>query len=213
MKKVSVLVMAAGRSTRMQGTDKLLLAMGASSVIEQSLAPFLAHDQVEQVIVVTDSLQVTERLKQYSKIKSIVGGGPERQDSVMNGLAVLSDQGYVLIHDGARPFLSAELLERALEMAAEGKCFTLAVPVTDTIKRVEGSLVLETPSRAQLYAAQTPQGFPVEKLRRAYEFVKEKKLIVTDDAQALELIGEKVYIVRGDYANRKITTKEDLIYL
>lgn len=213
MKNVTVLIMAAGRSKRMQGIEKLLFPMAGTSVIEQSLAPFLHNERVHQVVVVTDSAQVIERLKDYAEIKQFIPGGLERQDSVMNGIRGLSDQDYVLIHDGARPFLQPEVLERALDMAAQDKCFTLAVPVTDTIKRVEGNLITETPSRTELYAAQTPQGFPVDKLRRAYEFVCAHQLIVTDDAQALELIGEKVYIVPGDYANRKITTKEDLSYV
>lgn len=213
MKNIKILIMAAGLSRRMEGTDKLLLPLGESTVLEQSLRLFLEDEMVEEILIVSDQPEVIERMKRYPKVRRCIPGGAERQDSVYQGLQALEDEDYVLIHDGARPFLSEQAYARAKHMALQNKCFLLAVPVTDTIKRVQEERVVETPKRSELFAAQTPQGFPVHILRRAYDTIRKEGLTVTDDAQAVEYIGEPVYIVAGDYANRKITTKEDLIYL
>ncbi len=142
-----------------------------------------------------------------------VAGGKRRQDSVRLGLAALpAGCGPVLVHDAARPFLSAGLVNRILDGLSEEGCAACVpgLPVVDTIKVVEGGRVTATPDRETLFAVQTPQGFALDALRAAHERAEEEQWTVTDDASLLERCGLPVRLVEGDMANRKITTPEDL---
>jgi len=144
----------------------------------------------------------------------VVAGGKERQDSVANALAAITEsEGYVAVHDGARPFAGEEVFVRTLEAAKEHGAAIAAVPVKDTIKVVdEGGVVTATPVRSTLYAVQTPQIFEVNLLKRAYENLVQNPAQVTDDASVVELLGHKVVVALGRYENIKITTPEDLLF-
>ena len=149
-----------------------------------------------------------------TKVKKVVAGGKERQDSVYNGLINTDDQSkYVMIHDGARPFITKETISKALEVVKQNKACVVAVPVKDTIKVVNNTSkeIEHTPKRETLWSVQTPQCFEKDMLLSAYEFAHENNLAVTDDSMLVEAYGKKVYIVEGDYTNIKITTKDDLI--
>lgn len=202
------LIMASGESTRM-GKNKLLLPLNQTTVIESVVDFFLRQSTIDRVLVVSSSEEVTNRLRNRVEV---IPGGRERQDSVRIGLRILKPDDYVLIHDGARPFLSQAAFDRCIEQVHLRQAFFLAVPVTDTLKQVVDG-VITTPNRSEFYAAQTPQGAVVSDLMEAYESVFNQGLRITDDASALELTGKPVVLVVGDYANRKLTTPEDMRYL
>ncbi len=209
---IYVLVLAAGKSQRMgQGINKLLLPLRGKTVIENSLDVFSVDKRLDGVIVVTSNPFIRELALDRGFLVS--QGGERRQDSVISGLEGLKDEDYVLIHDGARPFINRELLDLCLEKAVKSQSFILGIPVTDTIKKIEGGLVRATPKREEHILAQTPQGFRVGLLREAYKKVEEEGLSVTDDASALEILGERVYVVPGSEENRKITSSADMRYL
>ena len=136
-------------------------------------------------------------------------GGKERQDSVYEGLKKVTED-HVLIHDGARPYLSKDVINRILVGLEEHDAILPMVKCKDTIKRVINNKVIETLKREELYQAQTPQSFQTDLIKKAYQKAIETNANVTDDASCVELLGGEVYIVEGDYNNIKITTKEDL---
>ncbi|MBO4818662.1 MAG: 2-C-methyl-D-erythritol 2,4-cyclodiphosphate synthase [Firmicutes bacterium] len=190
MSRFAVIIPAAGKSTRMGGRKKENILIGDKTVLEHVKAAFEGFDRIVVVGPGGD-----------------VPGGERRQDSVRNGLAALGDDiDYVLIHDGARPFVSKEVIERvkdALLLGSEG--VVPCVRPKDTIRTKDKALV-----RSELYAVQTPQGFKLDILKKCYDKVTEDGIEITDDASALDYCGYKVDIVEGDYANYKITTPEDL---
>ncbi|MBQ9911881.1 MAG: 2-C-methyl-D-erythritol 2,4-cyclodiphosphate synthase [Firmicutes bacterium] len=190
MKKFAVVIPAAGRSTRMGGRKKENIVIGDMTVLDHVRKAFESFDRIVVVGPGGD-----------------VPGGERRQDSVMNGLAALGDEyEFVLVHDGARPFVSADVIERVRDALLSGSDAVIpCVRPKDTIRTADRTL-----DRSSLYAVQTPQGFKLDVLRRCYEIVKEDGVDVTDDASAVEYCGYKVDIVEGDYANLKITTPEDL---
>ena len=208
MFRIVAMIMAAGSSKRMNGRDKLLLPYKNKTVIEAVIEQFLDHRSIDEVGVVTSSDDIVSRV-QHLPVR-VVTGGDERQDSVVSGLTVLKPTDFVLIHDGARPFLSADALDRAIEAAGQGEPFVLAVPVSDTLKRVADGMVVETPDRSEYWAAQTPQGAIVSDLVKAYQQAISSGERMTDDSSALERAGFSVAVVPGDHANRKLTTPEDM---
>ena len=178
---------------------------------------------VDDVILVTGAEDVafcTENIVQkyhLTKVKDVVPGGAERYLSVLEGLKKAQNADYVLIHDGARPMISAEDIEKSMQMVEQEDACVLATPVKDTIKIVKKGYVTDTPDRDTLWAMQTPQSFSTELLRNAYiqlETKQKKEKIVpniTDDAMIVEyMTGHKIRIIPGNYANIKITTPEDL---
>ncbi|HHT20489.1 MAG TPA: 2-C-methyl-D-erythritol 4-phosphate cytidylyltransferase [Tissierellia bacterium] len=211
MSRIVALIMAAGASHRMGGHNKLLLAYQGKTVVEHVVDQFLSRQEIAEVVVVTSHDEVIDRLK-HRRIRSVAGGSV-RQDSVYRGLSVLRPDDFVLIHDGARPFLSAEALSRALHAAEKRQPFILAVPVTDTLKQVSQGVVIATPDRSLYWAAQTPQGAVVSDLLAAYETAFNDGIVLTDDASALERAGYQVTIIEGDPGNHKLTTPEDMRYL
>lgn len=220
MKKVSAIIVAGGSGTRM-GTKikKQYLKLNEKEIIAHTVERFETLKNIEEIIVVTskEDLNYVEKLLKedykYKKIKHIVAGGKERQDSVYNGLAYVGETiDYVLIHDGARPFITHETIEKALAKTFEKKACIVAVPVKDTIKKINKEKVVEeTPNRETLWSVQTPQIFEKNLIQKAYEQGRQKRLHVTDDSMLVEALGEKVYIVEGEYTNIKITTPEDLV--
>ena len=219
MKQVTAIIVAGGSGKRM-GTNikKQFIEMNEKEILAHTIETFNRSKVIDDIIVVVgeeDCQRVQEDIVNkygYYKVSKVVKGGKERQDSVYNGLiAVQKETEYVMIHDGARPFISETIIEKALKVTKEKKATVVAVPVKDTIKVVNQEGKVEgTPNRSTLWSVQTPQSFEKQLLMRAYEFAREKKLDVTDDSMIVEAYGSEVHIVEGEYNNIKITTIEDL---
>ena len=210
---VTAIIVAAGASRRM-GFDKLSYRLpDGRTVLETSCALFAAHPAVDELVLVAggNRPQCEVIAAACPKPCTVVQGGTTRADSVRSGLAAAKGQ-LVAIHDAARPFASAEIITAALQAAAESGAAAPAVPVKDTIKVADkDGKVVATPDRATLYAVQTPQCFDRALYLQALEAVSgEKASLVTDDCSLFELAGLPVTLTAGDYANLKITTKEDL---
>ena len=210
---VTAIIVAAGASRRM-GFDKLSYRLpDGRTVLETSCALFAAHPAVDELVLVAggNRPQCEAIAAACPKPCTVVQGGATRADSVRSGLAAAKGQ-LVAIHDAARPFASAEIITTALQAAAESGAAAPAVPVKDTIKVADqDGKVVVTPDRATLYAVQTPQCFDRALYLQALEAVSgEKASLVTDDCSLFELAGLPVTLTAGDYANLKITTKEDL---
>ncbi|MDE0823345.1 MAG: 2-C-methyl-D-erythritol 4-phosphate cytidylyltransferase [Dehalococcoidia bacterium] len=212
--KVGAVIVAAGRSTRMGGVDKTFAPILGIPLIAHTLHRFQLSPRVDQVVLVLakDSLEQGRKLVQeggYSKVTSVCSGGRRRQDSVRFGLDLLTACEWVMVHDGARPCFDDAMLQRGLEAAAEFGSAVAGVPVKDTIKRIaENQMVRETPDRAQLWAAQTPQVFRYRTLLEAHKSCNQD---VTDDAAMLESLGHPVKMFLGAYENIKVTTADDLL--
>jgi 2-C-methyl-D-erythritol 4-phosphate cytidylyltransferase len=218
---VSAVIVAAGKGNRMgPGIDKLFLPVHGRPVVAHTWAAFERADCIDEVVlVVRDGLQeefkaIQERYN-FAKPSRFVAGGKERQDSVWSGLqAVSAGCQIVAIQDGARPCTTVELIAATVQAAREWGAAVAAQPVTDTIKEsTDGRLVKRTLDRSVLWGVQTPQTFRLELIRRALTAVREKKLTVTDDTAACELIGEPVVLVSGTRPNPKVTRPEDLAYI
>jgi 2-C-methyl-D-erythritol 4-phosphate cytidylyltransferase len=212
--KVAAVIVAAGQGLRMGGLDKVLSPLGDEPILLRTTRPFQDSPAVSQIVIVIAG-EKEEMCRQliggpaWSKVSHICIGGPRRQDSVAEGLKRLNRFDYVMIHDGARPLVTADLIARALDAARETGAAVAAVPVTDTIKRADGDLtVLETLSRQDLWAVQTPQVFRFDVIQIAHLQDAEE---ATDDASLVERLGHKVKLFMGAYDNIKITTPDDLI--
>lgn len=214
----TAIVVAAGKSERMgSNTDKAFLNLGPKPVVAWSLLAFEQCTDIDQIILVVRKDQVlaaksVAQMFGISKIRAIVAGGGRRQDSVQNGMKEMDPETrVVIVHDGARPCVTPELISETIKYAKRNGCGVAASRVWDTIKYVErGSTVDHTVDRTKLWAVQTPQAFSAELLTRAYKTVEEQKATVTDEAGAVELIGEPVRLVDWPLPNIKITTAEDL---
>ena len=215
---VTAIIVAAGKSERMgAGTDKAFLNLGPKPVLAWSLLAFERCTDVDQVVVVVrkDQIVATKALARMfgiSKIRAVVAGGAKRQDSVANGLKEIdSDTRIVVVHDGARPCVKPETIAETVKVAKRMGAAVVGCHIWDTVKFVEkGNTVTRTEDRSKLWAVQTPQAFSASLIRRAYAEVAKRKAEVTDDAAAVELLGEPVKIVETDVPNLKITTVEDL---
>ena len=218
---VSAIIVAAGASRRM-GFDKLSFRLpDGRTVLETSCAALAAHPAVTQLVLVCGGNRAACEAIAAACPKpcAVVQGGATRADSVRNGLAAATGE-LVAIHDAARPFISAEVITAALTAAAASGAAAPAVPVKDTIKQAvpgdgktvpEACLVRSTPDRSTLYAVQTPQCFDRAAYLAALDELDEASArLVTDDCSLFELTGRPVELVQGDYANIKITTREDL---
>jgi 2-C-methyl-D-erythritol 4-phosphate cytidylyltransferase len=198
----------------MGGVDKTFAPILGIPLIAHTLHRFQLSPRVDQVVLVLakDSLEQGRKLVQeggYSKVTSVCSGGRRRQDSVRFGLDLLTACEWVMVHDGARPCFDDAMLQRGLEAAAEYGSAVAGVPVKDTIKRIaENQMVRETPDRAQLWAAQTPQVFRYRTLLEAHKSYNQD---VTDDAAMLESLGHPVKMFLGAYENIKVTTADDLL--
>lgn len=212
----SAVIVAAGSASRMQGVDKIMAEVGEMPVIVRTLAAFEACDLVNEVVVVTRSdliFPIGDLCKGYgfTKVTKIVEGGSDRAHSVLNGLKEISKKAQLAaIHDGARPFVSQQVLEETISTAAKTAAAAPAVPVNDTVKQAEKGLVTATPDRSKLFAVQTPQVFDADLIRGALHQCIKEGVPLTDDCSAVEHIGKPVTLTQGDRCNIKITTQLDL---
>lgn len=215
---VTAIIVAAGKSERMgAATDKAFLNLGPKPVVAWSLLAFERCADVDQIVLVVRKDQIVAakavvRMFGISKVRAVVAGGARRQDSVANGLKELDvDTRLVVVHDGARPCVTAETISETVKLARRGGAVVVGQRIWDSVKLVEkGTSVTRTEDRTRLWTVQTPQAFDVRLLRRAYAAVAEERLEVTDDASAVEHIGETVKIYETEKPNFKITTVEDL---
>lgn len=224
---VTAIVLAAGVGSRMKSEKaKQFMKVAGQEVLYYSLRAFHMHPEVDAVVLVTKEAFVEHCRKelveryQFTKVRNICIGGKERYDSVYQGLLaaeVCGEEDIVLVHDGARPFVTADMISDSIACAKKYGACTIGVPVKDTIKIVDAELYgVETPKRADTYQIQTPQTFQLSLLRTAYEKMYEAKRHgdthnITDDTMLVEqYAGVRCKVVQGAYENIKITTPEDL---
>ncbi len=204
---------AAGSSRRMEGVDKTFAPLLGRSLLAHVLGVFQQSHAVHQVVVVLAEATLAQGKALvadhgFSKVTDVCPGGPRRQDSVYEGLKRLAGCRWVVIHDGARPCLTTDLIERGLAEAQATGAAIAAVPMKDTLKIVNGAGVIQaTPARDSLWAAQTPQVFRSDIIAEAYG---RQPGDVTDDAALVEALGYKVKVYMGSYENIKVTTPQDL---
>ena len=214
MVKTGAVIVAAGRSARMDGVDKTFAPVLGQPLVAHTLDRFESSPLIDQIVLVLaeDSLERGRQLVQeraYRKVAHVCAGGQRRQDSVRNGLELLSPCDWVMVHDGARPCFDEDMLQRGLDAAAGCGSAVAGVPVKDTIKLVSSDqMVNETPDRSLLWAAQTPQVFRYDLLLEAHRACPQD---VTDDAAMVESLGHPVKMFLGAYENIKVTTAGDLI--
>ena len=218
--KNTAIVLAAGQGKRMHSKiQKQFLEIQGYPVLYYSLRCFQESPLIQDIILVTgeDALSYCkeEIVKKYgfTKVSNVIAGGKERYDSVYAGLCACKDCRYVLIHDGARPFITEEIIERGLEKVKETGACVVGMPSKDTIKLSDAEgYVKETPDRKCVWTIQTPQIFSYALIREAHDSIRKKDMSkITDDAMVIEQeTGVKVALAEGSYQNIKITTPEDL---
>lgn len=218
--KITAIVLAAGRGKRMNSkVQKQFLELGGKPVLYYSLNCFQQSPLVTDIILVTGAESVAfckeEIVEKYgfTKVKKVIPGGKERYDSVYEGLLSCENSDFVLIHDGARPFITQEILERGMTGVRETGACVIGMPSKDTVKvSDENGFVQETPERNLVWSVQTPQIFEYSLIRNAHEKIRcENMPGITDDAMVVERAsGTKIRLVEGSYKNLKITTPEDL---
>lgn len=212
----SVIIVCAGNSTRMGGVNKILMPLGERLVIGVTMQAFEKCENIKEIIIVareSDIPSIREEAEKagITKLKQCAVGGSTRQESVINGVKCISkDTELIAVHDGARPLVKPEHIEKTIKDASVFGGATLGVPVKDTIKMVEDGLITDTPPRKFLYITQTPQVFKRKLYFEGIDFALEHNLDFTDDCQLVEAIGGKVCMTTGDYTNIKITTPEDI---
>jgi len=205
---------AAGKGERMGGVDKMFALLGGKPLLAQVVDTFQRCQSVDQIVVVVskDNLEKCRQLVTeygWGKVTEVCPGGERRQDSVAVGLKQLNHCHWVVIHDGARPLVTVDLIDRGLETARETGAAVAAVPVTDTIKVAgDDGLVQKTLPRGNLWAVQTPQVFRFDIIAKAYQ---QAETGVTDDATLVERLGYRVKLYMGAYDNIKVTTPDDLV--
>lgn len=219
-KKCTAIVLAAGQGKRM-GSDvqKQYLDLCGKPVLFYSLSAFQNAGVIDEIILVTETGWETfcqeEFVEKYqlTKVRAITAGGSERYLSVQKGLELIDGEGIVFVHDGARPFVTQEIIDRVYEETIKHKACVVGMPVKDTIKIAdEKDYVKDTPDRRSVWTIQTPQVFDTALLKGAYSMLmRESYISVTDDAMVVEqMLGCPIKLVRGSYQNIKITTPEDM---
>lgn len=215
--KTGAVIVAAGSGKRMGGErNKLWLPLAGKPIFCHTIELFVSHPMIAETVLVvsdTDHADISQLIAEqgYIGIK-LVTGGAERQESVQNGLAALSAAcEYVLVHDAARPFLTAAQITAVIERVKQDQATILAVPVKDTIKIVGADGYVEsTPARESLWAVQTPQAFRLALLQDVHAQAEKAGKKGTDDAMLVEWMGHRVSVLQGSYENIKITTPDDL---
>ena len=213
----SAVVVAAGSARRMEGVDKILAPLGELPVLVHTLMAFQGSPCVKEIVVVTreDLLVEVGRLCRdfaLDKVTKVIVGGAERIHSVQAGLRETDpDAALIAIHDGARPLVTGEVIQAAVEAAAQTGAAAPAIEVVDTIKRAADGRAAETVDRSALRAVQTPQVFDRDLLQGALQAARDSGAPVTDDCSAVERLGKQVFLTEGSYENLKITTPIDLV--
>ncbi len=206
--KINAIITAGGTSSRFGNKNKLLEKVYGKEIIKYTIDAFETSNVDE--IVVCSHVSIMDELKQlfkdYPKVV-FTEGGSTRQQSVYNGLK-FSACDYVIIHDGARPMITTDMINHCIEMVKDMKALTVATKTIDTIKEVENGKIIRTIDRSKLYNTQTPQAFEYKIIKHAHDTLKDQNF--TDDAGMLEALGETVYILDGSYKNIKITTQFDI---
>lgn len=220
--KSFALIPAAGMGKRMGASiNKQYLQLDGMPIVARTISIFENSPFIEAIYLVIPADEIPYCREHvvgacgFRKVVEIVPGGRERQNSVLNGLIAMrrtaADDDVVLIHDGVRPLITAQLLEESIETARSNDGALVAVPAKDTIKTVRDGIIVETPPRELLWQAQTPQSFRFATIYNAHLAADSEGFMGTDDASLVERRGGTVRIVRGDYRNIKITTPEDLV--
>lgn len=217
---VSVIVAAAGMSNRMGSkVNKQFIALDNKPILAHTLEKFEESTCIDEVILVAKEDEVEYCRKEivwkygFKKVVKIIRGGKERQDSIYNGIMALNENtDIVLTHDGARPFVRMENIRDGIQGVLDHGACVIGVPVKDTIKVTDESKdIHHTPKRSMLWAAQTPQCFWVDLLKKGYQHAIREGIVGTDDSSLVEKVGHNVRMIMGNYDNIKITTPEDLI--
>ncbi len=214
LKSCGAVIVAAGTASRMGGIDKVMAPLKGEPMIARTVRTFQNCDAVSEIVIVTREdliLPITALCREMPKVKAVVRGGKSRQESVALGLNALGEKvKLAAVHDGARPLITWQVIDRVIRAANSYGSAAPAIPVKDTIKVVEGRIVKNTPDRATLFAVQTPQVFDFDLLRGALKKVEQEGVAITDDCSAVERMGMSVKIVEGDERNMKVTTPLDL---
>lgn len=212
MSNVTAIIVAAGEGKRF-GSSKPFAVLKGKRILDHSLETFARHPGIfDMVLVLRETSQKAVFLDRYAKLKTVAKGGERRQDSVLSGFQHIDPArtDIVLVHDAARPLVKAELIDRIIETTEAKGAAIPVLPVSDTVKRIDGNRVSRTIDRQGLYLIQTPQGFSCEILGRALEEGLEDSQTYTDEAALVEKLGVDVFAVPGDPRNIKITVPGDL---
>ena len=214
LKRCGAVIVAAGSASRMGGIDKVMAPLGGEPMIVKTVRAFQNCEAVGEIVVVTRQdlvAPIQELCREMDKVRAVVTGGASRQESVWLGLNAFSEKiQLAAVHDGARPLISWELIDRTVRAANSYGAAAPAIPVKDTIKVERSGLVESTPDRSRLRAVQTPQVFDFDLLRGALQKAREDGAEVTDDCSAVERLGMKIRLVEGEERNLKVTTPLDL---
>ena len=214
LKRCGAVIVAAGSASRMGGIDKVMAPLGGEPMIARTVRAFQECDAISEIVIVTRDdliMEITRLTREMPKVTAVVAGGASRQESVHLGLNVLSSKvKLAAIHDGARPFITWQLIDWVVRTANAYGAAAPAIPVKDTIKEVQGGIVKGTPDRSALRAVQTPQVFDFDLIRGALKKAREEGAELTEDCSAVERMGMSVKIVEGDERNLKVTTPMDL---
>lgn len=217
--KLSVVIPAAGQGKRMKTEkNKQFLLLDDQEILAHTINKFETESIVDEIIVVAheDEIDYCENKivnkYNFNKVSQIISGGATRQESVYNGLQVVSSSSdYVVVHDGARPFITSELIAKVIKEAEKYDAAAVGVPVKDTIKVINSdNMIINTPDRSKLIAIQTPQVFEKELICQAYQEAMADNFVGTDSASLVERMNQTVKWVKSSYENIKITTPEDL---
>ena len=212
--KAGAIIAAAGSSERMGEVDKLFAPLAGKPVLVRVIDTFQQCQSIDQIVLVVsrENLELCRQLateQGWTKVNEVCLGGERRQDSVAAGLKQLDHCDWVVIHDGARPLVTVELVEQGLVTARETGAAAAAIPVTDTIKLAMDDMIVQgTLPRQNLWAVQTPQVFRFDIITKAYQQMNDH---VTDSATLVERLGYKIKLYMGNYDNIKITTPDDLV--
>ena len=214
LRRCGAVIVAAGSASRMGGIDKVMAELKGEPMIVHTVRAFEVCDAIAEIVIVTRPdliLPITNLTSGFDKVTAVVAGGSSRQESVSLGMNALSDKcELAAIQDGARPLVTWQLIDRVVRAAHAYHAAIPVIPVKDTIKVCNSSLVVSTPDRSTLRAVQTPQVFDFDLLRGALKKAAEDGAEVTDDCSAVERLGMSVKTVEGDERNLKVTTPFDL---
>lgn len=214
VKYCGAVIVAAGNASRMGGIDKVMAELGGEPMIVKTVSKFQACDAIKEIVIVTREdliIPIMNLCAKFDKVQSVVVGGSCRTESVQAGLRMLSGRcKLAAIHDGARPLITEQVIDRVVRAANTYGAAAPGIPVKDTIKVVQGGVIVTTPDRSKLQAVQTPQVFDTDLLKCALKEAQRDSAELTDDCSAVERMGMSVKMVSGDEKNMKVTTPMDL---